>query len=205
MQHLRCTLCIKNKSVIFFGMQSTYCESLQQHCEVINRTVHVVNLGELSTSTTWIAGNFTLGIVPWTSSTWTKIWFNKFLKCRYRALLNCCRALSLMIYMWPILTSAHTETWRGRIQVEEIHKDVQWPRTSYLQACCMIRVTSDSIFKQILSDLAGDRAWLCTEWIWNFFCADPAAEQFNYPVSFDIRDLVPLEDVMDEMKLGPNG
>lgn len=34
---------------------------------------------------------------------------------------------------------------------------------------------------------------------------DPAAEDFNYPVSFDIRDLVPLEDVMDEMKLGPNG
>lgn len=38
-----------------------------------------------------------------------------------------------------------------------------------------------------------------------FLFADPAAEQFNYPVSFDIRDLVPLEDVMDEMKLGPNG
>ena len=35
--------------------------------------------------------------------------------------------------------------------------------------------------------------------------ADPAAEEFSYPVSFDIRDLVPLEDVMDEMKLGPNG
>ena len=35
--------------------------------------------------------------------------------------------------------------------------------------------------------------------------ADPAAEEFNYPVAFDIRDLVPLEDVMDELKLGPNG
>ena len=35
--------------------------------------------------------------------------------------------------------------------------------------------------------------------------ADPAAEHFNYPVAFDIRDLVSLEDVMDELKLGPNG
>jgi hypothetical protein len=35
--------------------------------------------------------------------------------------------------------------------------------------------------------------------------ADPAAEHFNYPVSFDIRDLVTLEDVMEEMELGPNG
>ena len=35
--------------------------------------------------------------------------------------------------------------------------------------------------------------------------ADPAAEHFNYPVAFDIRDLVSLEDVMEELKLGPNG
>jgi hypothetical protein len=35
--------------------------------------------------------------------------------------------------------------------------------------------------------------------------ADPAAEHFNYPVSFDVRDLVTLDDVMEEMKLGPNG
>lgn len=34
---------------------------------------------------------------------------------------------------------------------------------------------------------------------------DPAAEQFQYPVSFDIRDLVSLEDVMEELGLGPNG
>ena len=34
---------------------------------------------------------------------------------------------------------------------------------------------------------------------------DPAAEHFKYPVSIDIRDLVSLEDVMTEMKLGPNG
>lgn len=26
-----------------------------------------------------------------------------------------------------------------------------------------------------------------------------------YPLSFDIRDLVPLEDVMEELQLGPNG
>lgn len=34
---------------------------------------------------------------------------------------------------------------------------------------------------------------------------DPAAENFDYPVAFDIRDLISLEDVMDELNLGPNG
>ena len=34
---------------------------------------------------------------------------------------------------------------------------------------------------------------------------DPAAEAFGYPVSIDVRDLVALEDVMEEMGLGPNG
>ena len=35
--------------------------------------------------------------------------------------------------------------------------------------------------------------------------ADPAADAFSYPVAFDVRDLVTLEDVMEEMELGPNG
>ncbi|KAK9839039.1 hypothetical protein WJX74_008262 [Apatococcus lobatus] len=34
---------------------------------------------------------------------------------------------------------------------------------------------------------------------------DPAAEDFAYPVSFDVRDLISLQDAMDELKLGPNG
>jgi len=34
---------------------------------------------------------------------------------------------------------------------------------------------------------------------------DPAAEHFSYPVAADIRTLISLEDVMSEMKLGPNG
>lgn len=34
---------------------------------------------------------------------------------------------------------------------------------------------------------------------------DPAAEQFEYPVSFDVRELVSLGDVMEELGLGPNG
>ncbi|KAF3578589.1 hypothetical protein DY000_02033242 [Brassica cretica] len=34
---------------------------------------------------------------------------------------------------------------------------------------------------------------------------DPAAEIFNYPVAMDIRELVSLEDVMEELGLGPNG
>mmetsp|Transcript_7305 Transcript_7305/g.21552 ORF Transcript_7305/g.21552 Transcript_7305/m.21552 type:complete len:271 (+) Transcript_7305:381-1193(+) len=34
---------------------------------------------------------------------------------------------------------------------------------------------------------------------------DPAAETFHYPAAIDIRDLVTLEDVMEELELGPNG
>lgn len=34
---------------------------------------------------------------------------------------------------------------------------------------------------------------------------DPAAEEFTYAPNLDIKDLVSLEDVMDEMGLGPNG
>eukprot|EP00286_Rhodomonas_abbreviata_P011715 CAMPEP_0181319770 /NCGR_PEP_ID=MMETSP1101-20121128/17755_1 /TAXON_ID=46948 /ORGANISM="Rhodomonas abbreviata, Strain Caron Lab Isolate" /LENGTH=262 /DNA_ID=CAMNT_0023427405 /DNA_START=121 /DNA_END=909 /DNA_ORIENTATION=+ len=34
---------------------------------------------------------------------------------------------------------------------------------------------------------------------------DPAAEHFKYPVSIDVRDLITLDDVMEEMDYGPNG
>ena len=34
---------------------------------------------------------------------------------------------------------------------------------------------------------------------------DPAAEIFRYDVAFDIRDLISVEDVMEELGLGPNG
>lgn len=34
---------------------------------------------------------------------------------------------------------------------------------------------------------------------------DPAAENFDYPVSVDIRELISLDDVMEELGLGPNG
>ena len=34
---------------------------------------------------------------------------------------------------------------------------------------------------------------------------DPACEHFNYPVSIDIRELISLNDVSEELKLGPNG
>jgi len=34
---------------------------------------------------------------------------------------------------------------------------------------------------------------------------DPAAENFGYNMSFDIRDLITVEDVMEELGLGPNG
>lgn len=34
---------------------------------------------------------------------------------------------------------------------------------------------------------------------------DPAAEEFNYPVTLDIKELITVEDVMEELNLGPNG
>mmetsp|Transcript_17958 Transcript_17958/g.24872 ORF Transcript_17958/g.24872 Transcript_17958/m.24872 type:complete len:302 (+) Transcript_17958:142-1047(+) len=34
---------------------------------------------------------------------------------------------------------------------------------------------------------------------------DPAAENFNYEVAFDIRELISVDDVMEELGLGPNG
>lgn len=34
---------------------------------------------------------------------------------------------------------------------------------------------------------------------------DPAAETFSYEPDLDIRDLITLEDVMEELELGPNG
>lgn len=34
---------------------------------------------------------------------------------------------------------------------------------------------------------------------------DPAAEQFKYPVSIDIRELIAIDDVMEELRFGPNG
>jgi GTPase SAR1 family protein len=34
---------------------------------------------------------------------------------------------------------------------------------------------------------------------------DPAAEHFHYNVAFDIRELISVNDVMEELHLGPNG
>ena len=34
---------------------------------------------------------------------------------------------------------------------------------------------------------------------------DPAAESFEYEPSIDIKDLISLEDVMNELGYGPNG
>jgi GPN-loop GTPase len=92
-------------SLLFF--QSTYCDQLQQHCETIRRSIHVINLGEAQ-------------LAP-----------------RERARIG------------PS-TRLRSSTFPGRP-------------------------------------------------------ADPAAERFNYPVSFDIRDLITLQDVMEELELGPNG
>lgn len=34
---------------------------------------------------------------------------------------------------------------------------------------------------------------------------DPAADEFRYPVTADVRELISLDDVMEEEELGPNG
>jgi hypothetical protein len=34
---------------------------------------------------------------------------------------------------------------------------------------------------------------------------DPANDRTSYPCALDVRDLVTLEEIMDEHKLGPNG
>ena len=34
---------------------------------------------------------------------------------------------------------------------------------------------------------------------------DPAAEYISYKINIDIRDLITVEDVIEEYKLGPNG
>lgn len=39
----------------------------------------------------------------------------------------------------------------------------------------------------------------------HLFNLDPAAERFDYEPAVDIRDLINLEDVMEELEFGPNG
>ncbi|SCV71911.1 BQ2448_4605 [Microbotryum intermedium] len=39
----------------------------------------------------------------------------------------------------------------------------------------------------------------------HLFNLDPAADKFEYPPSIDIKDLVSLEEVMEDLQLGPNG
>lgn len=39
----------------------------------------------------------------------------------------------------------------------------------------------------------------------HLFNLDPAAEKFDYDPTIDIRDLISLNDVMDELEFGPNG
>lgn len=39
----------------------------------------------------------------------------------------------------------------------------------------------------------------------HLFNLDPAAERFEYEPTLDIRDLINLEDVMEELEFGPNG
>lgn len=39
----------------------------------------------------------------------------------------------------------------------------------------------------------------------HLFNLDPAADKFEYPPSLDIKDLISLDEVMEDLELGPNG
>lgn len=39
----------------------------------------------------------------------------------------------------------------------------------------------------------------------HLFNLDPAAENFEYTPSVDIRDLIGLDEVMEDLDFGPNG
>jgi len=39
----------------------------------------------------------------------------------------------------------------------------------------------------------------------HLFNLDPAADKFEYPPTIDIKDLISLEEVMEDLELGPNG
>jgi GPN-loop GTPase len=39
----------------------------------------------------------------------------------------------------------------------------------------------------------------------HLFNLDPAAENFEYEPTIDIKDLISLEEVMEDLELGPNG
>ncbi|KAI5480786.1 hypothetical protein MNV49_007193 [Pseudohyphozyma bogoriensis] len=39
----------------------------------------------------------------------------------------------------------------------------------------------------------------------HLFNLDPAADKFEYPPSIDIKDLISLDEVMEDLELGPNG
>ena len=74
-------------------------------------------------------------------------------------------------------------------------------RDWYLTVCCAVSVT----FESPQDTFCRDQVWLAQTYSQYVKCADPAAEDFAYPVSFDVRDLISLQDAMDELKLGPNG
>ena len=39
----------------FFDLQSTYCDTIKQHCDAIGRSAHVVNLGKRATTLQFVA------------------------------------------------------------------------------------------------------------------------------------------------------
>ncbi|XP_043704311.1 GPN-loop GTPase 3-like isoform X2 [Telopea speciosissima] len=70
-------------------------------------------------------------------------------------------------------------------------------------------------YAQLVIDPAGSGKSTCCSslyqhcvtvgWTIHIVNLDPAAESFNYPVAMDVRELISLDDVMEELGLGPNG
>lgn len=55
-------------SLVHFSMQSTYCDTIKQHCDAINRPVHVVNLGALAPACLTLASRADLQVAATTSA-----------------------------------------------------------------------------------------------------------------------------------------
>lgn len=133
-------------------LQSTYCDTLYQHCQSIGRSIHLVNLGVQRTA----AGH-------------------------------------------PSCTHLNMP---AAAQHQQAGRHSQTSQTARLLISILL----------VPCTILARRPWRCPGAI---TCTslplpaapkpDPAAESFSYPVSCDVRDLVTLEDVMEELQLGPNG
>ncbi|XP_042509569.1 GPN-loop GTPase 3-like isoform X2 [Macadamia integrifolia] len=66
----------------------------------------------------------------------------------------------------------------------------------------------------VIGPAGGGKSTYCSSWYQHCVSVgrtihivnlDPATESFDYPVAMDVRELISLDDVMEELGLGPNG